>query len=246
MEVQVNRRWTLQVLFVLTLSFLLVFAACGKKPAPATPAVPPPPPQPTAAMSASPMTVEQGQGSTLTWSTTNATDVSIEGVGAVNPQGSRRVTPNVTTTYHLLAKGPGGGAEAYATVTVTMPQPKVERTVSAEEMFAQNIRDVYFDYDKYDIRSDGQTAVAADAAFLRQHPDIMFTIEGHCDERGSTDYNIALGDNRANAVKNALVAAGVSPSQIRTVSYGKEKPFCTESNETCWQTNRRGHFVYGR
>jgi peptidoglycan-associated lipoprotein len=89
-------------------------------------------------------------------------------------------------------------------------------------------------------------AVQADARFLNQHPNINFTIEGHCDERGSTEYNLALGDNRANAVKNALAQAGVNASRIKTISYGKEKPFCTESNEQCWQQNRRGHFVYQR
>jgi peptidoglycan-associated lipoprotein len=108
------------------------------------------------------------------------------------------------------------------------------------------VKDVFFDYDKYDIRPDQQTAIQANAQFLAQHPNINFTIEGHCDERGSTEYNLALGDNRANAVKNALVQAGVNGSRIKTISYGKEKPFCTESNEQCWQQNRRGHFVYGQ
>jgi len=233
-------------LFVLTISLLLAFAACGKKPAPVTPAVPPPPPQPTATLSASPETVQLGQGSTLTWTTRNATDVSIDGIGAVDPNGSRRVTPDATTTYHLSAKGPGGGAEASARVTVTQPPTPVEKKVSAEDLFAQNIRDIYFDYDKYDLRPGDQAAVTADAAFLHQHPEIAFTIQGHCDERGSTDYNIALGDNRANAVKSALIAAGVSTHQIKTISYGKEKPFCTESTEACWQLNRRAHFVFGQ
>jgi peptidoglycan-associated lipoprotein len=86
--------------------------------------------------------------------------------------------------------------------------------------------------------------VQADVQFLTQHPEVNFTIEGHCDERGSTEYNIALGDKRATSVKSALVAAGVSASRIKTISYGKEKPFCMESNEACWQQNRRGHFVY--
>jgi peptidoglycan-associated lipoprotein len=79
---------------------------------------------------------------------------------------------------------------------------------------------------------------------LKDYPDYKLTIEGHCDERGSTEYNLALGDNRASAVKNALVSAGISADRIKTISYGKEKPFCTESTEACWQQNRRGHFVY--
>jgi len=118
--------------------------------------------------------------------------------------------------------------------------------MTEEQMFAQNVKDVYFDYDKADLRGDQQTAVQADAAFLQQHPNMSVTIEGHCDERGSTEYNLALGDNRASAVKNGLVAAGVSADRVKTVSYGKEKPFCSESNESCWQQNRRGHFVLNK
>ena len=113
-----------------------------------------------------------------------------------------------------------------------------------EEMFAQNVKDVFFDYDKYDIRPDAAEQLAANATFLTQHPNMRFLIEGHCDERGSTEYNLGLGDNRANSAKEALVRAGVSADRIRTISYGKEKPFCTESNEQCWQQNRRGHFVF--
>jgi len=80
--------------------------------------------------------------------------------------------------------------------------------------------------------------------FLNQHPNINFTIEGHCDERGSVEYNLALGDKRATAVKNALTIAAINPSRITVISMRKEKPFCSESNEACWQQNRRGHFVY--
>jgi peptidoglycan-associated lipoprotein len=118
--------------------------------------------------------------------------------------------------------------------------------LSEEQLFASSIKDIYFDYDRYDLRAEDQAAVNADASFLKAHPSIRFTIEGHCDERGSTDYNLALGDNRANAARNALVNAGVPASQIKVISFGKEKPFCTESNESCYQQNRRDHFVYGQ
>ena len=111
-------------------------------------------------------------------------------------------------------------------------------------MFGQNIKDIYFDYDKYDVRMDQQPALQGDIAFLKEHSGIKVTIEGHCDERGSTEYNLALGDNRANAVKTALIQGGISTDRVKTISYGKERPFCTESNEECWQQNRRGHFVY--
>jgi peptidoglycan-associated lipoprotein len=151
-------------------------------------------------------------------------------------------------TYHLVAKGTGGTQEATARLTVTpapaAPPAAAAPSVSDEDLFAQNIKDVYFDYDKSDIRSDQQGSLQADAQFLNQHTSVNFTIEGHCDDRGSTDYNLALGDQRASAVKNALTSAGVSASRIKTISYGKEKPFCNESNEACWQQNRRGHVVY--
>ncbi len=232
---------------VVTLGAMMMLGACKKKAAPAPPPPPPPPPPaPTASISVSPSSIQAGQSASLTWQTSNATDVTIDGIGAVQPNGSQSVSPTDSTTYHLTAKGAGGTQEATARLTVTQPPPPPPPapTVTDEELFSQNVKDIYFDYDKSDIRADQQGSMQADAQFLNQHANINLTIEGHCDERGSTEYNIALGDKRANAVKDALVAAGVSASRIKTISYGKERPFCTESNEACWQQNRRGHFVY--
>jgi peptidoglycan-associated lipoprotein len=232
------------------LSAIMLLGACHKKQAPPPPPPPPPPAQPTASLTASPDTIDKGQSTTLTWQTTNATDVSIDnGVGTVPASGSKQVSPTDSTTYTLTAKGDGGTQTATARVTVNAPAappPPAQPSASDEQMFAQNIKDVYFDYDKSDIRPDQQSSVQADITFLQQHSNISLTIEGHCDERGSTEYNLALGDNRASAVKNALVAGGVSADRVKTVSYGKEKPFCTEHNEQCWQQNRRGHFVYSK
>ena len=165
----------------------------------------------------------------------------------MQPNGSQSVSPTESTTYHLTAKGAGGTQEATARLTVTpaaAPPPPPTSNVTDEDLFSQNIKDVYFDYDKSDIRGDQQASVQANSQFLNQHQNMNVLIEGHCDERGSTEYNLALGDQRASSVKSALTAAGVSASRIKTISYGKEKPFCTESNEACWQQNRRGHFVY--
>ena len=240
--------YTLQsVATIFALGAILTLGACHKKAAPPPPPPPPPaPPSPTASISVSPDTIEQGQSSTLSWQTSNATDVSIDGIGAVQPSGSQQVSPSASTTYHLTAKGSGGTQDASARLTVTQPPPPPPPAPSPtdEDLFGQNVKDIYFDYDKSDIRADQQGALQADAQFLNQHPGINFTIEGHCDSRGSTEYNLALGDQRASSVKNALAAAGVSPSRIKTISYGKEKPFCLEENEACWQQNRRGHFVY--
>jgi peptidoglycan-associated lipoprotein len=222
---------------------LLLVAGCAKKKTAPPPPPPPPPPAPTASLSANPDTVQSGQATTLTWQTQNATDINIEGVGAVEASGSKTVSPTESTTYRLTAKGPGGTQEATARVTVSAPPPPAQPSETEEQMFARSVQDVFFDYDKYDIRPEAQQSLQQAAAFLKQHANLNFTIEGHCDERGSTEYNLALGDKRANSAKSALVQDGVNASRIRTISYGKEKPFCTEANEQCWQQNRRAHFV---
>ncbi len=243
---QLTLRW---FALVFALGSILFLGACHKKQAPPPPPPPPPPAAATASLTASPDTIDKGQSSTLTWQTTNATDVSIEGIGAVQPSGSQQVSPVDSTTYTLSAKGAGGTQTATARVTVNAPPappPPVTSSLTEEQMFGQTVKDVYFDYDKADVRSSEQASIQADIAFLQQHSNISFTVEGHCDERGSTEYNLALGDNRASAVKNALVAGGISADRIKTISYGKEKPFCSESNEQCWQQNRRGHLVYSK
>ena len=243
---QLTSRW---VALVFALGAILFLGACHKKTTPPPPPPPPPAPAPTATLTANPEAIDKGQSATLTWQTTNATDVSIDGIGAVQPNGSQQVTPTQSTTYTLNAKGAGGTQTATARVTVNTPPPPPPppaASLTDEQLFAQNVKDIYFDYDKADVRADQQSIVQANAAFLQQHSNMSVTLEGHCDERGSTEYNLALGDNRASAVKNALVAAGASADRIKTVSFGKEKPFCTESNESCWQQNRRGHFVLNK
>lgn len=243
---QLTLRW---VALVFALGAILFITACHKKPPTPPPPPPPPPAQPTASLTASPDTIDKGQSSTLTWQTTNATDVSIDGIGAVQPNGTQQVSPTDSTTYTLTAKGAGGTQTATTRVTVNAPAPPPPPTptsLTEEQLFAQNVKDVYFDYDKSDIRASEQASIQADVAFLQQHPNIGFMVEGHCDERGSTEYNLALGDNRASAVKNALAGAGIAADRVKTISYGKEKPFCTESNESCWQQNRRGHFLYSK
>jgi len=224
----------------------MMVGACHKKAPPPPPPPPPPAPAPTASLTASPNTITAGQSTTLIWKTEYATSVSIDQIGPVDPSGSRTVTPTQSTTYRLVAKNDSGTQEATARVTVTpapAPPPQTSNQTEAE-LFAQSMRDVFFDYDSYDISQQYQQVLQADARFLQQHPNMKFVIEGHCDERGSTEYNLALGDNRANATKQALISLGISANRIRTISYGKEKPFCTESTESCWAQNRRAHFVY--
>jgi len=103
--------------------------------------------------------------------------------------------------------------------------------------------DIYFDFDKSNIREDAKPELGKLAEFLKSHGGINVVIEGHCDERGTSDYNLALGEKRAKSTLNYLVSLGVKASRLSTVSYGKEKPQCSESSEECWQKNRRSHFI---
>jgi peptidoglycan-associated lipoprotein len=99
---------------------------------------------------------------------------------------------------------------------------------------------VNLDLDKYDLRADSQAVLRGQAAWLNQNPSKTVTIEGHCDERGTREYNLGLGERRANATKNYLVSLGVAASRVKTISYGKERPTCVASEESCWSKNRRG------
>jgi len=224
----------------------MMVSGCKKKPPPTPPA---PPPKPvTATLSANPTSIQRGQSSTLTWSTDGADDVTLEGQ-KVNTSGSQSVTPTDTTTYHLVAKGTGGTQEATAQVTVSAPPPPPTPTptpapqVTDEQLFAQAAQDIYFDFDKADLRPQSQQILAHLAEVVKAHPNWKVQIEGNCDERGSTEYNLALGERRADSAKQALQQGGVGADQLKTISYGKEKPVCTESNEDCWQRNRHDHFT---
>jgi peptidoglycan-associated lipoprotein len=199
-------------------------------------------------LTATPTVISAGDQVQLSWRTTDATTVSIDGIGDVPTTGVKTVTPEASTTYHLAARGEGGTAEASVRVTVNAPPAVVvpSNTLSAEEEFKANVQDAFFDYDTYDIRGDAQSVLAKDASYLVSHPNVRVVIGGYCDERGSNEYNLALGQNRADAAKNALIQAGVAATRIRVVSYGKEKPYCSESTEECWQQNRRAGFTLDR
>jgi peptidoglycan-associated lipoprotein len=222
---------------------LMVASGCKKK----QPAPPPPPPPKavSATLSANPTSIEAGQSATLTWSTENATDVALDG-NKVDPSGSQTVSPTQTTTYHLTAKGAAGTQEATAQVSVTAkatptPTPAPTPTVTDDQLFAQMVKDIYFDYDKSDLRPDAQQALAQAAQVIKQK-GWKVQIEGNCDDRGSTEYNLALGERRADSAKQALIRNGIGADALKTISYGKEKPQCTDQNEDCWQKNRRDHF----
>jgi peptidoglycan-associated lipoprotein len=234
---------------LLSIFGLIVFVGgCKKKVAapPPAPAPAPAPAKPTVTLNAAPGTINAGETATLTWSSTNATDLDLQpGVGKVAPEGSTPVTPGESTTYTITASGPGGTETANARVSVTPPAPAPAPAPqpSLSELFEQNVKDAFFDFNKSDIRADARAALTKDAEFLRSYPDARVTIEGHCDERGSTEYNLGLGERRAQAAKNYLISLGINADHMTTVSYGKERPICMEHNEECWQRNRRAHFV---
>jgi peptidoglycan-associated lipoprotein len=229
------------------LAALAAIAGCGAKTKPISheETAPAAVSAPTAQLTATPAVVSAGDQVQLSWRTMNAATVSIDGIGDVPSSGVKTLIPTASTTYHLVAKGDGGTAEATARVTVNgSPAVMVPTsTLSAEEQFKSNVQDIFFDYDTYDIRGDAQATLSRDASYLVSHPEVKIVIGGYCDERGSNEYNLALGQNRADAAKNALVTAGVAANRIRVLSFGKEKPFCSESTEDCWQQNRRGGFT---
>ena len=233
---------------------------CKKKAVTATPPPPPapqqepapaPPKHPTASLTAEPATIERGQAATLRWSSTDATELTISGLGVVAGQGRREVRPDESTVYRLTATGPGGSATANAAVNVTVPAPPVAAAPQPPaKTFAQRVEeelaDVYFDYDKSNIRDDAQAVLTKDASVLNSiladFGEVLIYIEGHCDERGSAEYNLGLGDRRATSASAYLEALGVNTARLKTVSYGKERPQCTEATEECRQKNRRVHF----
>jgi peptidoglycan-associated lipoprotein len=244
---EVNRKSNYILMVGMLALLVMMISGCAKKVPPKQPTTPPPQPKPvTATLSANPTSIERGQATTLSWNTENADDVTLDG-NKVDANGSQSASPTQSTTYRLIAKGPGGTQEATARVTVSAEAAKTptetQTPLSDDQIFAQGVQDIYFDYDSAKLTSDSQQKLAQAAQAMNQHSNWKVRIEGNCDERGSTEYNLTLGEERANAAKQALTQAGVSADRLQIISYGKEKPVCTEANEECWQKNRRDHFV---
>jgi peptidoglycan-associated lipoprotein len=199
-----------------------------------------------------PTVVDRFQSVALQWEARNASNVRIEPeLGSVQSQGSQLVNPGSSVTYIATAIGPGGSASDSARITVRVPaaapspraDSRVAPTVNMEALFKQNVQAIYFDYDQSDIRADQISRLNANAAWFKDHRGLKFTIEGHCDERGSEEYNLGLGDRRANRVKEFLIQQGVDPSRINIISYGEERPACPQGTEACYQRNRRAAFA---
>lgn len=256
-----------QVALAATALLVLFATGCAKKTVTTAPPPPPPTvtkPEPPKAPEkpvigrflVEPGAVTKGSPATLRWSVTGASDISIDqGIGSVQESGTRQVFPSADTTYTLIARGVGGTSSATVSVRVTEPTreappaPPAPRSISPTEFLMQNVKDAYFDYDSFSIREDARGVLTSDAAALKQffgndsYASSSIVVEGHCDERGSDAYNVALGDKRAQAAMDFLKGLGVTESRMKTVSYGKERPQCSEGTEDCWQKNRRVHFA---
>ena len=248
-----NRHWLRNVCFLLLL-VAPVLQGCKKKvvaTAPPQYQPAPPPPVPTITLRATPSTIEQGDATSLQWDAKNATNVRIDPqIGDVQIQGSQSVSPTSSVTYTATAIGPGGRASDSARITVQVPAPpppppapSTDSRAISDDVFRQNVQTVYFDFDQSDLRPDQVARLQANAAWLKQNPKVTFTIEGHTDERGSQEYNLGLGDRRANSVKEFLVNAGIDASRMTSISYGEERPVCREDNEECHKLNRRAAFT---
>lgn len=232
------------LLLVGILMLALILIGCPSKTEVAKVPPPPPPPAPVASIEVTPATIQPGQSAVLSWKTGNATEVQIQPLGPVEANGSKSVTPTQSTTYKIIARGAGGTQEMVARVTVSTAS-SASAAANEEELSAKGAErlDVFFDTDEYEVSSDQGSTITNDAAFLNEHPDLHIMIEGHCDELGSIEYNLALGESRATEVKSRLVKAGIPADRMETISYGKERPFCTEETESCWRLNRRAHIV---
>jgi len=257
------KRISTALIVIAVFAVLMVLSGCGKKPAPAArPTLPPPTttttptptggPMPTIELQADPSTVERNGQTTLTWKTQNATSVVIDaGVGNVSENGSVVITPRESSTFTATAKGPGGEARASTRVTVVTPKEVLGVTSTDIDNLMQaiqdgRVKDVFFDYDKSELSPESRATLEQNARWLRQYPGAPIVIEGHCDERGTEEYNLALGDRRGQATKEYLVQLGVTAEQIETISLGEERPFAPGQDEAAYSQNRRAHFTVKR
>ncbi|MBI3654258.1 MAG: OmpA family protein [Acidobacteria bacterium] len=213
------------------------------------------PAAPSVTINADQSAIERGQSTTLRWSSTNADRVTITDLGAVPDSGSRAVSPSQSTTFTATALGPGGSSSASTRVTVTEATPigvpgdrprttTTPTNTAIATLFNQWVLPIYFALDKAELTTEAQETLRKAAQWLTQGPNrsIAFRIEGNCDPRGTEEYNIGLGERRAQAAREFLVNAGVETQRIQTVSYGEEK--ATGTNEASWAKDRRDDFIY--
>jgi peptidoglycan-associated lipoprotein len=219
------------------------------------------PAAPTVSIRADQSSLERGQSTKLKWESTNAKILTISGLGEVKGTGEQDISPRVSTTYTATALGDGGNATASVRVSITdppAPEPPAERPRVKDplppiaEQFKNAVRPVFFGLDLADLAQSEQDKLrrAADWLNLEQNRSVVFRVEGNCDPRGTSEYNLGLGDRRARAIKDFLVSLGVDVNRIETVSFGAEKAAGTDEGSPgqapSWANDRRGDFVYLR
>ncbi len=166
-------------------------------------------------------------------------------VAAPPPSAPAPAAPPATPAPAPSTPAPAAPVPSTPSTPAPAPAPAATTARPAPAEFASipELKDIHFDFDKYDIRPDAARTLDANAAWLKSNGNQLLLIEGHCDERGTNEYNLALGERRAKAAMNYLVSQGVQASRITIISYGEERPLCTEHTETCWAQNRRDHFL---
>ncbi|MGE5278816.1 MAG: peptidoglycan-associated lipoprotein Pal [Acidobacteriota bacterium] len=155
----------------------------------------------------------------------------------------RKKAPTTAQQTMPTPAAPAPAAAPPAAAPASAPAPDVLSQDLDRLNRAGYLKDAFFDYDRSELRDDARQALAADSEWLKKYPSVRILVEGHCDERGTEAYNLALGERRAQAAQEYLAALGVSSSRVKVVSYGKERPFCNEATDHCYQENRRGHVV---
>lgn len=168
------------------------------------------------------------------------TSATHDGHARAELNGFEQLAPGQTPSEEYLAHG---GTVASVSPSEGAMRRRAELTREEQAAAAAGLVDVFFGYDRWNLSEQGMEALSGNAKWLKEHPGAVLRIEGHCDERGTVDYNMILGDKRAKAARAYLLEAGVSPKQVQIVSYGKERPFCFERDEGCYQQNRRGHML---
>ncbi len=260
-----SKQLALLLLFALSASMAI---GCGprKQPTPLPPPAPTPSPpsQPTPSdtplpapelrAGVAPSRIQSGESALLSWESWHASSVNIDPeIGPVDGVGQLRLYPDRTTTYQLTATGPGGMVRREVTVQVgdvdqapVMAEDiRIDPSLPLEERFRLAVQPIFFEFDKADLSGEARKVLDANASWLA-HPDnqgFQFIIQGHCDVRGTDEYNLALGDLRAQVARQYLASKGVDPARIITVSFGEERPFEVGDTEEAHALNRRAHFV---
>ena len=195
-------------------------------------------PMKTAVVAAMGLVLLVGQGCSMKWLQSDGET----GTGSVQRGGSGGGLSGFSQNPSEERLGKGGDIASLSSSRMNDRQ-RTEITREEKAAIEAGLQDVFFGYDQWTLSDAGMEALNHNAQWLKDHPGAVMKVEGHCDERGTADYNIVLGDKRAKAARSYLIESGVGPKQVATVSYGKARPFCTDSSEPCYQQNRRGHVL---